>query len=175
MLLSKSRLLPLLSTRSLAVSAHAARSTAVAKLDDVPDFMIKKMDGADANMLDSMADGYHQLPPEDKALLARVAGPWTDMSLADKQNLYDLRYDQSLWEEEDEREISGYFKNSFYIWLVTLLGCGFNAAQTIYGDIPNVGTPEYGRHKAPEWDEAQEYRYAKFNPDPISRNLGGFR
>jgi len=173
-LLSKSHCLSRLSTRSFSVGG-LLKSTEVAPLESVPDFLKEKMAGATPEVMDKLNTGYQALSSEDKALIAKVAGPWTELSLEEKVSLYDRQYDQSWYEEEAERNVSGYFKDSLMVWVINILFCGFNFIQTEHCDMSEGGQPIFSRAKSEEWEAATEFRYAKYNPDPITRSIGGFR
>jgi len=173
MLASKSGLLSMMAKRSLSVGA--ALKSEVQATAPVPDFIMKKFEGASPDLMDVITTGYSQLTTDEKELVDKIDKPWTALSIQEKQALYDFRYEQSKWEEDDEQYTSHYMKHGSVIWLVSSVFILFNALQQGYCNTSEWGTPVFSRVKTPEWDEAEVYRYAKYNPDPISRNLGGFR
>jgi len=173
MFTSKSRLLSMMATRSLSVGS--AMKSEVQTAAPVPDFIMKKFEGAHPDLLNVITTGYSQLTTDEKELVDKIEGPWTALSIQEKQALYDYRYEQSKWEEDDEQYTSHYMKHGSVIWLVSSIFILFNAAQQGYCNTSEWGTPIFSRVKTPEWEAAEEYRYAKYNPDPITRNLGGFR
>jgi len=173
-LLSKPHRLARISLRSFTVGGWL-KSTEVAALESVPDFLKEKMAGQSEAVIDKMNAGYLALSPEDKALVGKIAGPWSELSLDEKAVLYDRQYDQSWYEEEAERNTSGYFRDSLLLWVLNGIFCGLNWAQTEHCDMSEGGAPIWSRAKHPEWHEATEFRYAKYDPDPITRTLGGFR
>ena len=173
-LLSNSRHLSKICTRSFSVGG-LLKSSEVAPVGSVPDFVKERLVGASQEVVDKMVSGYQALSLEDKALIEKVAGPWTELSLDEKAALYDRQYEQSWYEEEAERNVSGYFKDSLMVWVINILFCGFNFIQTEHCDMSEGGQPIFSRAKSDEWEAATEFRYAKYNPDPITRSIGGFR
>merc|ERR1711872_457455 len=95
----------------LLTAGKVLRSSEVAPLASVPNYLKEKLQGAPLEVMEKMVAGYQVLSPEDKKLVQKVAGPWTELSLDEKAVLYDRQYEQSWYEEEEERNTSGYFKD----------------------------------------------------------------